>query len=310
MAVIKPQTPNLIDTISAGYAALNRRLWVLLLPIALDVFLWFGPRFSLEPLLYALNDRVASSLVLVSPDPLQQVGMGEYLQQVDTRVLLALVNFVPSLLSNPAIARAQGAALAAGGVPVSNLVELVGTGLIINFVMLLVSSLFLTMLASGVSNEHYNLRRGARQVIDVAERIARFLLLLVGAGFLLSLPFVVLSGIIVALVPGALVAVTFIWMLILFWIWIYTGFGIEAIVLSHARSLRAIANSVRLVRHNLTAVLLLLIISLVISAGLGVIWTWLATTPVGMLVAIIGSAYVQSGLIAARLVFYRDRLQR
>src|ERR1700704_5244040 len=44
------QPTGVIETLSAGYSAVNHHLWVLLLPILLDVFLWFGPHVSYSPL--------------------------------------------------------------------------------------------------------------------------------------------------------------------------------------------------------------------------------------------------------------------
>src|ERR1041384_7064582 len=35
---------GVIETLSAGYAAVNRQPWVLLLPVLLNLFLWLGPR--------------------------------------------------------------------------------------------------------------------------------------------------------------------------------------------------------------------------------------------------------------------------
>src|SRR5258708_23388725 len=44
------QPTGVIETLSAGYTAVNRQLWVLLLPILLDVFLWLGPHVAFSPL--------------------------------------------------------------------------------------------------------------------------------------------------------------------------------------------------------------------------------------------------------------------
>ena len=41
-----PRKSGVIDTISAGYAAINRQPWLLLAPILLDLLLWLGPRVS------------------------------------------------------------------------------------------------------------------------------------------------------------------------------------------------------------------------------------------------------------------------
>src|SRR5205807_5330192 len=44
------QPTGVIETLSAGYAALNRQLWVLVLPVLVGVVLWLGPHVSYSPL--------------------------------------------------------------------------------------------------------------------------------------------------------------------------------------------------------------------------------------------------------------------
>jgi len=41
-----------------------------------------------------------------------------------------------------------------------------------------------------------------------------------------------------------------------------------------------------------------------------VIWYRLVGSTVGLIVAMVGSAYIGSGLLAARMVFFRERLRR
>lgn len=312
MAVVKPQTPGLIDTISAGYVALNRRLWVVMIPIVLDLYLWLGTRLSLAPLIRSLSDQVASALVQVSPDIAQPATLVQNLQQADLRVLLAWINFVPLLLPEfllPPVGK-QAALPEAAVVPVTNWWVVIGAVLLINLVTLLVSSLFLSLLAGAVAGAGDHRLPHLRRMFNIARRIGSFLLVLIGAGLLLGMPFLVFTALVVSLIPGTLLPAAFAWAIALFWVWVYTSFGIEAILMSDVGPLRAIYNSVHIVRHNLLSALALLLLSMVIVSGLAVIWRALATTHLGMVVAISGSAYVQSGLIAARLVFYRDRLQR
>jgi hypothetical protein len=55
----------------------------------------------------------------------------------------------------------------------------------------------------------------------------------------------------------------------------------------------------------------LLALSWMISVGSGVLWLSLAQgSTIGLLVAIGVSAYLGSGLLAARMAFYRERLRR
>ena len=65
MTVTKPQNATLIDSISEGYAAINRRPWLLLLPMLLNVYLWFGAQLSFGPLF----NRCAWLLKSIQPRP-------------------------------------------------------------------------------------------------------------------------------------------------------------------------------------------------------------------------------------------------
>jgi hypothetical protein len=60
------QPAGVIDTISAGYAALNRQLWVLLLPVLVDLFLWLGPQVSFSPLVEPILSRGLETVRAVS----------------------------------------------------------------------------------------------------------------------------------------------------------------------------------------------------------------------------------------------------
>src|SRR2546422_9788340 len=55
MNQVRPETraatpPGLIDTLQAGFDTVNRNLWLLALPIAIDVFFWLGPQLTLGSL--------------------------------------------------------------------------------------------------------------------------------------------------------------------------------------------------------------------------------------------------------------------
>src|SRR5437762_5623994 len=53
---------GLIDTIQAGFNAVNRNVWLLLLPLIIDLSLWLGPQLTAGPL-------VQNWLTQISPPP-------------------------------------------------------------------------------------------------------------------------------------------------------------------------------------------------------------------------------------------------
>jgi hypothetical protein len=295
LSIAKPRTASLVETIGAGYRALNRRLWVLGIPAALSTYLWFGPTLGLGQLGAQLQAALVAAGGSFGSDS-ERVAQG--ILSSDVRLALAWLNFMPVL--PPVRDASAGLGLAGPG-------ELAAALVLINLPALLLSSVFLAALSETVSGERRPALQLVQRALAVARDIVRYLLALVGVGFVLALPFLAISAIVVATLPAATLGVLLSWYVALFWAYVYTGFAPEAILISRAGPLRAIYHSVHVVRRDLAGTLGLLLVSVVIASGLGVIWQRIATTPPGLALAILGSAYVGSGLSAARLVFYRER---
>src|SRR5262245_11779287 len=99
LATNKPQTPSLIDTFSAGFLALNRRLWLVLIPLALNLYLWYGTQLSFAPLISdiaALIGRLpqaaaSEELPQFNPAMLNDIG------RLDMRQPVVFLNLTPTL---------------------------------------------------------------------------------------------------------------------------------------------------------------------------------------------------------------------
>lgn len=299
MSIAKPRNASLVDTISAGYRALHRRPGAIAIPAALSAYLWLGPPLGLGALADGLRARLGEVGGALGGG---RDALAESILLSDVRLALAWLNFMP-VLGPPQGVAGGGAGLAGAG-------QLAAAALLINLLALLLSSYFLTLLGEAVSGERRPPLGSARRALAVAGDIVRYLLALAAVGLVLALPFLAISAIVIATLPGATLAILLGWYIALFWAYVYTGFAPEAILISRSGPLRAIYNSVAIVRRDLTGTLGLLLLSFVIASGLGVIWQRLAASPQGLALAILGSAYVGSGLSAARLEFYRERMAR
>lgn len=302
MSIAKPRSANLIDTLSAGYRTLHRRLWVLAIPAGLSAYLWLGAPVALGAAGAELRQALVELVRGLGGD--QQAGE-QWARRVltdDARLGLAWLNYVPVL---PPADGAAGAAVGLRGP-----LQVAGAAATINGLALLLSGLYLAVLGEAARGERATTAESVRRAGQVAAHILLYLLTLVGVGLVLALPLLAISAILVITVPGAALLVFLAWYVALFWAYVYTGFAPEAISVSRAGPLRAIYNSVHIVRRNLAGTLGLLLLSVLIGNGLAVLWRQLAATPAGLAVAIVGSAYVGSGLAAARLEFYREGLAR
>lgn len=275
--------------LGAGYAVIHRRPWVLGIPVALSTLLWLGPAITLGVpvgrLLPEVGDRQLLTQILTS----------------DLRMALAWLNVVPVLpapTGRPPLVTVEGP------------LALLGWLILINLLALACSSLFLTALGAGVRGERLSLAGYLGRTIGATYRIGLALGALLGVGLVLGLPFLAISAIVIAALPAAATTIALLWYVACFWAYVYTGFTPEAIVLGRVAPLRAIYQSVNTVRANLLGTLGLLLLSLLITGGLGVIWRHISATPAGLPLAILGSAYIGSGLSAARLEFFRARSAR
>lgn len=306
MTASKPQTLSLIEVLSEGYAAVNRRPWLLIVPVLLNVYLAFGAQVSFAPLfsgLAGLLERMQPSTADAAVTA-QNVQTIEALGRVDMRQALALLNLVPTL---PLTRPADGA----GAVEVASLGGAVLTFIVVNAVALPLSALFLALTAGAVRGERPQAAALVRDAGRIGLALLAFAAVVGGVALALGLPFAFLSGLLSLFSPVAGALAQAVMFFVGFWAWIYIGFAAEAIAYGGQGPLRAIQTSFNLVRHNFWATVGFLSLSaFIIPLGLGVVWQAVGASPLGLAVAALGSAYIGCGLAAARMIFFRERVRR
>lgn len=334
LSVQKPQNVSLIDTLSDGYRAVNRRPWLVIIPIIFNLYIWFGPQLSFAPLIAdwqtltrAFQQESGTPWQQISPEMQQQSE--QQLQEVarlDMRQPLAVFNYIPFAVYVLGSAGLVGSGL---GVPlvqalpqtidaqrsviaVQNLGGALLAFLLINGIVLLLSAVFMTTTAEAVRSEPFVLQQWLRRAGHAMLSILGYAAVLLSAVLLIGLPVVVVTVFLMALIPALGAFALLLLLITWFWATIYLGFALEAIVVSGVGPLRALHASFNIVRRNFMSTLLFLLLLLVIAVGSGVVWQFVvAAMPTGgALVAIVGSAYIGCGLVAARMAFYRERLQR
>jgi hypothetical protein len=166
------------------------------------------------------------------------------------------------------------------------------------------------MLAEAVRKDARSFGALARAVGWTLLRLSAYIGVVLLAGFVIGMPLLVLT-MIIAVVSPVMSQITLLFASAA-WVWlgIYIGFAREAIAMAQLGPLRAIYVSFQIVRRSFWSTVGLLALTLVVAVGCGVIWMQIAGTPLGTGLAIIGSAYIGVGLIAARMVFFREQARR
>jgi hypothetical protein len=309
---------GVIDSLSAGYRFLGRRLELLLVPVILDLLLWFAPRLSIAPLLRQVAAFYASSATLEGV-PADMVDLSRGLSEQlaasgqQSNLLGMLVNssllHVPSLLATLGPV-SQGQILEIHH-PLAAFSLFGGFGLL----GLLIGVVYMNMLAQRLPLGSAPKANGTGSFVQTVARqwvmvvlYLLLLLILLAAGAIpallatavMSLVSPMLGSLLVVLFSGAVLVVFF-----------YLFFVTAAVILDNLPVHLAMAQSFVLVRNNFWATLGFVVLSNVILAGVALLAARLTVwSPLGIVAAIVIYAYIGSGLTMALMVFYRTRILR
>jgi len=315
-ATTREETPRplgVIGCLRAGFEMVGRHLWLIALPVLLDLFLWLGPRLSVAPLVEGLvtfltmqppPDSTTASQVTQSVQLLEQFG--EQFNLLSLFGALPLFN-VPSLLAG----HAPGT-LSPLGEPhelwVTGVLALIGWGIVLVPLGLLLGFLYLNSVARRVramdSTSTLPHSPGAWKLV----RVFLFATSLLAMGMVLIPLWALLVGTILTISPllGLLV-------------WAFSvGLGgyavlhllfvVHGVVLGGRGLLRAIWESVVLMHTQFPSVVGLVMLTVVIQGGLSYVWSLPSADSWSLLVGILGNGCIGTGLTAATFVFYQERI--
>lgn len=295
---------SVIETMSAGYAAVARRPWVVLPPVVLDLLLWLGPSVTAAP----WAQQVTRRLMELQPAGELAIQLQEFSDRASAiNLLVTLAWQLPSMVlahSGEQIAtvgaRGEWAVTSGGAV--------LGAILVFGFVGLVLAGLYLFGIASILDDGS---RKSQSSVVArLRSRLGRFLLfsLLVGVAMVaFGLPVGMLLALVAQISPelgsfaGTMLAVLGIW------IWLYLFFSGAAIFVRGRGPVAAIRDSISLVSQHFWPSLWLFLLVQIISIGTSIAWTPVLGHPIGVVAAIIGNAFIATGLTAAWMIFYQER---
>lgn len=306
---------GVIETLSDGFDRLRKRAWLALVPVFIDMALWFAPRLSIDRLLRRWLPSAAEVAELGEPYVQLVEASRTFLADPNARTNVSAV-FSLRAISLPGLVGtvatpAPPVALAESAIEVSNWLVLVGWVAGLGLLGLLAGCAFLALLAQEARDEPLNISHALLVGVRSWLRVTALLLAggcvvaVLGLGVILfavvlssfspRIGGVVLSGLAVSAAwTSAYVGVVFF-------------FFVRSAVLDDLGVLRSLWSALNVVHRNLLPVLGFVILFSLIQAGLMLVWGRLSSSLAGTLLAMVGNAYVSTGLVLASLVFYRDR---
>lgn len=313
---------GIIDSLSAGYRLLARRLDLLLLPLILDGLLWFIPRLSIEPLLsrfavfytdlFAQFGETASAVSPEFADLPAQVtqamdAAGRSFNLFDLLVSSSLYH-VPSLL-----VALPGVKPGRSSWQIVSPFDASGSALLLGLIGLLLGVGYMNLLARAVplgeGEKNAPMPRFTSSLLRHWLRSIGFLLALFVLLLMIYIPTAVAVTVLMLISPalgaGALMLMGGLITVIFFYLYFVT----VGLVLDNLAIRAAVMRSIVLVRHNFWTTLGFILLTNLISVGITfLLQEIVAVGVIGVLISVLGNAFVGTGLAMALLIFYRTRM--
>ena len=296
---------GVIEALTAGFELVARRPWAILLPIAVNLLTWLGPRFSVGPLIQQVADAIRAGVgsqtgqyadaALAAARNLAQWGAQFNLFELLTVGLPVLAVRMPGQQVWPLDNWAWAAGLAVA--------LLVLGGYLL--------ALYLGILGREVRGGHGAIGPALAHAARVLWRLVALGVVVAGIAVVLALPAMMTVGVLSFFyLQGAMFLATVVgWLGLAFLIWVafYLFFAVDAMVLDDVGVRQAVSRSVTLVRLNGGATAALILLTLTLTWGLGVVWEAIASGTAGTAIAILANGFVSTALAAASLIFYSSR---
>jgi len=305
-----PPPPGVVGSLKAGFDAIASNLSVILLPLALDLFLWLGPRLRIDRLLQPVIDETSryASFSGLSPADMKtfQENSALLLEQFRQFNLLSALRTFPigvfSLMSGTMpnqtplgvpsnVIQVDSVFILLGWIALLTVVGWVCGGLFFRWV-----SLVVTDPSSPVEN-----RLGQSLLQTMLLSIMYFILLI-----MIGTPLLIVLTLLIAASPLLAQGMLLILGLLSMWLIVPLFFTPHGIFMRQQNVFSSIYTSLRMARFTLPTSSLFVLSVLLIAFGLNFVWNIPSPDSWMTLVGITGHAFITTSLLAASFIYYRD----
>jgi hypothetical protein len=301
-----PSRPiGVFQSLMAGFDKIASQPLLILPPILVDLFLWLGPRLTINTIVQDLLE-----LVVVPPGSDEAMVEQIALFQSITNDLGQRLNLFAMLSNLPAGISSLMSSRLPVVTPLGQSSEIPIQSFVIVFLLLFA----LMIIGQGIGTQfHLWIASQLAQGEELADRgkawfrmiMLAILIYVVGMIFGLGIAFIASLFTFVSLAFGIIIA--FLGFTFGFWIFVYLFFTPHGIVRYKLGLWRAMLESATLVRWNLLSVVGYLGVSFVISWLTSQAWILPTEDSWFLLLAILGHAFVSATLLAGSYAFYQDR---
>lgn len=319
-----PPPPGVISSIKAGFDAISAHIAAILLPLIMDLFLWLGPRLSMERLYLSIQSDVTAIWRAsgVSASDIQKV-MEWYQTMIPKLNLFWLLRTLPIGVSSLMFARdfsqtplgatsiwQVSAESLVGWVGLLMLLGWIGGGLYFRWVARL--SLAGTPPAGTLRQAQGDASQGDASQDDPlrpGRAIAQTVLLSIfwsGISLALGLPIFILVSILFQLNSFVAQIVILAASFLVMWLVVPMFFWPHGVFVKKQNALMSILSSLQLARFTLPTSSMFVLTIFLLGVGLNFVWSIPPADSWMTVVGILGHAFIMTALLAASFIYYRD----
>ena len=292
---------GVIDTLNAGFRLVFRRPWLALIPFLLDMALWRAPKLSMSVLIERLVTWLNNWTASLAASQVTSESLTETVTLLrETVAAINVFGYVAwDSLGVPSIAASMPIRDGDAVIQITQVWQLALIAAAVLAIGLVFAALYLVLIGTSLKGKALSLGELAQSVATAWARLG-LISLAIGAA--------IISASIGTALLGPFATFLFIGLV---WMLLYLSFFPQAVTLGGFKPLAAAIVSIHVVRTSLWPTLGLLLLVNLLDAGLSLVWQQLATVaPMGMIMAIILSSLIGTGLTASLFFFFSDRSSR
>lgn len=311
MNSLSERPPRLFATLVKGFNLVASKVYLILIPIAVDLALWLGPKLRIKDLFLPYLNSLTSNMLKISPEELVETVKtsntlwNSLLEQFNLFTTIRTIPIgIPSLIARESpITSPLGNTLLMETPSLRIGIAVFGILLMVGFFL---GTVYFNMLSRS-SNPEPEKFEWKRLFTQYAQTLLLFVIL-IAVMIMIAIPVFVLISIFSLI--NAAIGQFFLMALIFIGLWILVPlvFSPHGIFALDQKAFPSMLLSMRMVRFFLPGTGLFIVVCALISEGLNLLWTVPPTTSWLTLLGIGGHAFIVTALIAASFLYFREGL--
>ena len=297
--------PGVFPPIRAGFNVASNHLSLLLVPILLDIWVWFGVHFTLKSQMKVWVSQIEDLISLPATQINEVMDLLGQLFVERLNIMTALRSYpvgIPSLMSSLSPISTPF------GNPISIDLGTIGFGILwfigISLAGIAFGTLYYLLVAQAALKSDPNWLITVKRWPWAFKQVLGLTFVWLGIAIGVTIPF---SCIIPVFSAGNISQfLGFLYIGIIAWLFFPLILSAHGIFVNRDKMLVSLKKSIQLSRLTLPSTTIFLLFVLIISQGLGIVWGWPSEDSWIMVIGLAGHSFVATGLLAASFIYYKE----